>query len=753
MTLREKKSSKGKPDQGIPTPERLVDTIASRPGQRTRQLAKHFGVPKERFDSFVKALFELQAAGEVVRSPEGVWDLPERVPYRVGRLKLERDSDAGVVHVATRGSPRDERIFVRGDDLRHAFGGDLVVVRLTRKARGRRFAEGEVCDVVERRRKLVRAKLRTRKEGGFAQPGGMDRNLGIFIAEESWGGAENGEQVLVRLSEGPPRGDHPRGEVVARVGEEGSLATDLQCIRAEFDLPGPHGAAVLRAARDLPGIADGADWPERHDLRGVRTFTIDPTEARDFDDAVSLEELGSGNVRLGVHIADVSHFVEPGSVLDGVAAERGTSSYLPGEVIPMLPERLANDLCSLRPHEDRLTKTVRLTYDREGELRRTEIFHSVIRSQRRFTYAEALAILEGPPARGGKKAGPRRAPGDDGAPRDDGEFVAALKGMARLRDQLARKRYRRGMLYLDIPSLRLQVDKAGNTVGLTRDERDPSHSLIEEFMLEANEAVAAYFVKQKLPLVARTHPAPTEEKLEQLRSLLTVLGYRFGVKGGSQNLQRLVKKIADDPLAPVIQLGLLRTMGHAEYVLGAGLHFALATQTYCHFTSPIRRYPDLLVHQVLDDHLRGVIRRGSEESKATPHNLREEWADRLVRGASRSSSLERRAEEAEREMLKLRLIRYLEGRVGEEMSASIVAVQPFGFFVRDAETLVEGLVHVSTLESDYFEYDRERQMLYGKRSGRKFCVGDRVRVLLADVDADLREIRFRFVKHLGEKKR
>ena len=726
------------PDLG---PERLVDSIASRPGQRTRQLAKQLGVPKDGFESFVEVLFRLQAAGEVVRSPEGAWDLPERVPYRVGRLKLDRDGGAGVVRVA-RGSPREERIYVREDDLRDAFGGDLVVVRLTRKARGRRFAEGEVCDVVERRRKLIRAKLRSRKDGGLAQPEGADRDLGIFIPKAKQGGAKNGEAVLVRLSGGPPRGDHPLGEVVTRVGEEGSLESDLRCVRAEYDLPGPHGSEALDAAKGLPAIADGADWPERRDLRSLQTFTIDPTEARDFDDAVSLEKLESGNVRLGVHIADVSHFVEPESVLDRVAAERGTSSYLPGHVIPMLPERLANDLCSLRPHEDRLTKTVRLTYDAHGELRRTEIFHSVIRSQRRFSYGEVLTILEAPAdgARG------QRAKASDAG--EDAAFVEPLRGMARLRDQLARKRYQRGMLYLDIPSLRLKVDEAGNTVGLTRDERDPSHSLIEEFMLEANEAVAAYFVKKKLPLVSRTHPSPTEDRLEQLRHLLAALGYRFGVKGGSQNLQRLVKRIATDPLAPVIQLGLLRTMGHAEYVLGAGLHFALATSTYCHFTSPIRRYPDLLVHQVLDDHLRGVIRRGRKETPASPRNLSEVWEENLRRGAARSSELERRAEEAEREMLKLRLIRYLEDRVGEQLNATIVAVQPFGFFVRAEETLVEGLVHVATLDSDYFEYDRERLMLYGRRGGKKFCVGDRVRVLLAEVDADHREIRFRFVKRL-----
>jgi ribonuclease R len=307
--------------------------------------------------------------------------------------------------------------------------------------------------------------------------------------------------------------------------------------------------------------------------------------------------------------------------------------------------------------------------------------------------------------------------------------------MAELRDLLHERRYQRGALYLDIPKLRLQLDGAGNVTGLGRDERDPSHALIEEFMLAANEAVAEYLAARKLPLVARVHPPPERKKVGVFVRFLKALGFRSSVGTSSRDLQKLIEKVAGDPLSPVLQLALLRTMGHAEYVLGPGLHFALATESYCHFTSPIRRYPDLLVHQVLDQHFDGLLDGGR----------RREWEHRLAPAAEQASDLERRAEEAEREMTRLRLIRYLQPLVGERMEGRIVSIHPFGFFVRVDETLVEGLVHVSTLDDDFYEFDEEKLVLQGRRSRGKFSLGDPVRVELWDVNPDEREISFRLV--------
>jgi ribonuclease R len=723
----------------LPSSVELVRFVKEHPHLKTRDIASRLDVSKDEFDDFVDLMLRLQLDGSLLRVPLEGWDLPERSEYRVGRLEIDRRGQ-GFVRVAP-GSIKEDDIFVGREDLGNAYDGDMVLVRAGKRPRrpGRvTLREGKVVDVVQRSRRAIRGRFSAGPKGGFVMPekrrGARNNSqlplAEIYVSPEETDGASDGEAVLVRLSDGAPYGVHPRGKIVARLAEEGSHETDLKIIAALFELPGEHPKDALKEAEKAADIIHGKAWPGRVDLRGELIFTIDPVDAKDFDDAVSLEHLAGGSVRLGVHIADVSYYVKNGSALDKEAEGRGTSVYLPGRVIPMLPERLSNNLASLRPDEDRLTKTVRMTFGSQGNLKKTEVFRSVIRSQRRFTYEEVLAALE--LIESGK------APA--GLPADHAKFEGTLRSMARLRDQLHAERHQRGALYLDIPRLRLALGQKGEVLGIERDARDPSHALIEELMLAANEAVASYLVEKKLPLVARVHPPPEDKKLEEFRKFLKVFNLRLGGKGGSRDLQKLVEKVTGNPLSPLIQLALLRTMGHAEYVMGPGLHFALAATRYCHFTSPIRRYPDLLIHQLLDEHFDGQLARATR---------RREWDQRLPHAAERASALERRAEEAEREMTRLRLIRYLEPMVGEKMDAWIVSIHPFGFFVRVEETLVEGLVHVATLDDDYFEFDREKLLLLGRKSRRRFAIGDHVRVELSEVDVDLREISFRFVKRLG----
>lgn len=730
----------------LPSSAELVHHVERHPGKKTRQLAEELSVTEGEFRDFVALILRLQVEGGVLRAPGFGWDLPERTNFRVGVLQFSRGGQ-GFVRVAL-GAMKEDDIFIRPGNVHGAYDGDTVLLRLGKPGRLReRLREGSVVDVVRRTRLLIRGRLsevslssssrrgkgrgRSRSGGSLKQSSGGAGALvkptdwrfqsEIYVPQAELGGARDGENVLVRLLDEVPQGEHPRGKVVVSLSQEGSLETDLLTIKASFDLPGELPDAVLREAEGIEGSRDGLTWPDRVDLRGVQVFTIDPTDAEDFDDAISLENLPGGDQRLGVHIADVSHYVKVGTELDREAERRSTSIYLPGQVIPMLPERLCNDLCSLRPGEDRLTKTVRMTFSSSGELKKTEVFRSVIHSQRRFTYDEVLAILED------VESTASLAP-------DLTAFRKTLHSMARLRDRMLSDRLQRGALQLDIPKLCLLLDSAGNVEGIGQDSRDAAHSLIEAFMLSANEAVASYFVTKKLPLIARVHPLPDEQKLKDFKSFVEALGLRFAGRGGSAELQDLINQVEGEPFSPVVQLGMLRTMGHAEYTRGAGLHFALATNRYCHFTSPIRRYPDLLVHRALDDHFDGTMARATH---------RREWDRQLPQAAESASELERRAEEAEREMTTLRLVRYLQAFVGQEMDGTIVSLHAFGFFVRDEQTLVEGLVHVSTLGDDYYEFDPEKLTLKGRRKRRRFAVGDRLRVELVEADAEARKISFR----------
>lgn len=710
----------------LPSTEELVRLVARDPGRKTGELARALGLRDEEAEDLLERLLDLQRTGVLVRPPLEGWRLAEATDFRAGLFRSARRG-GGVVRVAW-GTDRELEIYIPPDRVSGAFDGDLVLVKLERD-RGRKVRASEgarpvgaVVDVLERGRRLVRGVFyRTRGGGVVKVPGGRGDSA-VFVSREDCGSAKEGEQVLVRvLDEAGPR-SRLRGKVVLAGSEEGSLAADVRMIREIFDLPDAHTREAIEEAALLEDMPQGKDWPDRRDLRGLQVFTIDPQDAKDFDDAISFEVLGGGRVRLGVHIADVSHYVRPGSAMDREAEVRGTSVYFPGYALHMLPRRLSEGLASLSPGEDRLAKSVLLTFGPKGELERSEIFRSVIRSSRRFTYEEVLAILEGPSG--------------VGAPPDRDAYAEVLRRMAELRDKLHSLRASRGALDFDVPKLALEVDSRGEVVGLGADRRDPARSLIEEFMLAANEAVADYFIRNNLPLLARVHPPPEREKVEDLRILLAALGHRFSGRIEAAELQRLFSELRDDPLSGVIQVAVLQALEHASYAAAPGLHFALATDRYCHFTSPIRRYPDLVIHQILDAHLDGGL---SAAQRAA-------WSDRLPYLAELTSERERRAEEAEREMIRLRLARYLQDFVGERRSGIVVGVHPFGLFVRIDGTLVEGLVPVGTLGGEYYEFDPRRLALRGERSRREFRLGDRVEVELAKVDVDLREITFRLLE-------
>ena len=715
----------------IPNTEEIVKKIGKRAWIKSRELARVLRVEDVEFDDFVETLMGLQARGDIVRVPGRGWNIPDRVEFRVGALKVSRKGHAFVSPV--RPDPEGD-LFVYADGVGGAFHGDLVLVEIEkprRSWRGRRGGGGrrdrddtrlrraQLIDVVRRRKSPVLGRFwRAESEGGkserdgFVEPIHKAPAAEIFIPKGMSGEAKDGAKVLVKLLDGWKYGVYARGEVTHVVEDEGSYESDLELVISEYGLPREFSKAELDAAEGLraPHEADASTMAAgREDLRELVTLTIDPDDANDFDDAISLERMSGGRRRLGVHIADVSAYVEPGSLLDQTARERGTSVYLPGHVVPMLPKRISNNLASLRPDEDRFAKSVFIDFDREGTVLASRIARTVIRSQRRFTYDEALAILES-----GKR-------GDDvpELPEDADEYRALLCDMGRLRDALHRQRLRRGCLEMDVPSVRLQVAPGGEVLGAVQESRDAAHHLIEEFMLAANEAVARFM----------------QEQDDDFFTVLAAIDGRFRAKKKRPSLQQVIEMVSGEPYSGHVQLQLLRSLPHALYEAEPGPHFALATDRYCHFTSPIRRYPDLLVHQVLDQYL----------IDGTSGPALRSWRQELEPLAWETSELEQRAEKAERELSRVLLIRHLAEHVGKEMVGTVVSLHGFGFFVFVEEYLVDGFVHISSLDDDSYEFDEATYCLVGRRGHNSFRLGSQVRLVLAELNPDLRDVRFEYL--------
>jgi ribonuclease R len=544
-----------------------------------------------------------------------------------------------------------------------------------------------------------------------------DTKIAFDVDLQPVDGVEVGDYVVVRIDK-PPRGrGSARGSVVEILGPLEEPGVDVLAVLRHHGIPEPLDEAAVAEAEKLPPNPGPEDLRRRTDLRDRVTVTIDGETARDFDDAISLERLPNGRVRLGVHIADVAHYVRPGSALDDEAYRRGTSVYYPERAIPMLPEKLSNGLCSLRPDVERLTLSVFLDVDNLGRIQRREFAETVIRSRRRLTYDEVRRVLEHP------------EPSDR---ESYGEVLPLLIEAQALMVALHRDRLARGSLDFDLPTGDVILDTDGATVGIRPGERHVAHRVIEELMIAANEAVAEELVTRDQPGIYRVHHPPDPERLGELQEILKPLGLvpkesprEKGGKVSPAYLQAILRKVADTPDEPFVSALVLRTQQRAVYKNRCEGHFALASEFYLHFTSPIRRYPDLVVHRQLKE-----LIRGQQQSK----EMRMGIEPRLEEVSEHCSITERRAEHSERELLQWKKVRFLSQRQGERFKGRITGVQPFGLFVQLDDLFVDGLVPVSKLGDDYYEYDGEGHRLVGSKSGTTFQLAQPVEVRLTGVD-------------------
>ena len=597
--------------------------------------------------------------------------------------------------------------------------------RLLLRSSGKR-REGTVTKIISRGTTRIVCTYEKSKTFGFAVPDNPKFGSDIFIPQERSKGAVSGHKVVVEITDYGKEGRKPEGKVVEIIGHINDPGTDIMSIVKAYDLPVEFSEKIMHQVENVSNEVSTADMAGRMDFRDWQTVTIDGEDAKDLDDAITLTKEGD-NYKLGVHIADVSNYVQEHSALDVEALSRGTSVYLVDRVIPMLPHKLSNGICSLNAGENRLTLSCVMTIDAKGNVIDHTIAESVIKVDRRMSYTSVKKILEDH---------------DENEIREYEELVPMFELMQELAAILRKKRMKRGSIDFDFPETKIVLDDKGKPVEIKPYERNVATKIIEDFMLIANETVAQDYFWQELPFVYRTHDNPDTEKIKKLSTFINNFGYSIHIGQDEvhpKELQKLLQKIDGTPEEALISRLTLRSMKQAKYTTMSTGHFGLATPYYCHFTSPIRRYPDLQIHRIIKDNLRGRM-----NAKKIEH-----YDKILPEVAKHSSEMERRADEAERETDKLKKVEYMSERIGEVFEGVISGVTEWGFYVELPNT-VEGLVHVTTLVDDYFHYNESTYELVGEVTNIRYKLGQRVHVMVTGTDKILRTIDFRVVRENEE---
>src|SRR5437016_3795914 len=678
------------------------------------EIARKLGFTDTKRTALRKILRELERAGEIARIRKNRYVLPAEADLVAGKLSIHQ-AGYGFLTPETAGEPD---IFIAAENIGTAMHGDRVVARISRdvphdRIKGRR--EGRVIRILERAHDTIVGTLQRSRNFYYVVPDDPRFVHDVYVRPAATGqpqtAASVGDKVIVRLDAWESRHVSPEGEIIEVLGPASAPGIDMLSIIRKYHLPAEFSKDVLDQAERISEKIGSRQLESREDLRKEFIVTIDPDDARDFDDAIQVEKTGTG-WRLGVHIADVATYVEPASVLDREARRRGNSVYLPDRVIPMLPERLSNGVCSLNPGVDRLTHSVFIHFDKHGVVKSARFARSVIRSAHRLTYKQAYAILTSPP---GDQLGDRLHLAWE---------LAAL---------LRRKRFQHGSLDLDFPEVKVWVDKQGNPVRLERVENDESHQLIEEFMLTANEAVARELKNRAIPTIYRIHENPDPEKLAEYREFVLSFGYKVGDLTHRAEVQRLLASIRGKPEEQALKIGLLKSLKRARYFPQPLGHYGLAKPNYLHFTSPIRRYADLVAHRAL----------GRDAALRRPYHPD---MSQIASIAEHISTTERIAADAEMESAQMKKLeffqRQLDQRNPQIFRAAIVDVRNYGLMVELPDALITGLVHVSSLADDFYLFEPARRQLVGRRSRKRFRIGDELSVFVARVDAFKRQVDF-----------
>lgn len=664
------------------------------------------------------ALNELEANADIIKTRFGKYGLPERMNLIVGRLTAH---SKGFGFVIPDNPVEEGDVFIPPDAMMSAMHNDRVVARIHGQVnRGQeKRREGEIIRIVRRANAKIVGTFEYSRHFGFVLPDDVRIGQDVFIPKSEFNGAKSGSKVVVEITKWPEKRKSAEGKVVEVLGQKGDLGIEILSIIKKNNLPLEFPEEVEQEAANTPRQISPEEITGRRDLRQLPIVTIDGEDAKDLDDAVYVERLKNGHYLLGVHIADVSYYVRENSPLDTEARARGTSVYLVDRVLPMLPKRLSNGICSLNAGEDRLAMSIHMEIDARGQVSQYDIFPSVIHVSKRMDYTSVRKVL---------------AEHDEEVMEEYRGHIKHLEEMERLCRILRERRMKRGAIDFDFPEVKVKLNEKGEPVGVFKRVRSIAESIVEEFMLVANETIAEHMYKLKMPFVFRVHEEPEPEKMIKLNNLLHNFGESLNKLDDihPMALQKVLTHIAGRPEERIVSTVMLRSLKQARYEAQNLGHFGLAAQYYTHFTSPIRRYPDLIVHRML----RETFNAGEVSAKR-----RQKLALMLPEIALQSSERERAAAEAERETVDLKKVEYMAQFIGDEFEGVINGVTAFGFFV-ELDNGIEGLVHVSSMDDDYYQYIEDQYCLLGERTKKMYRLGDPVKVVLSKVNPDERTIDF-----------
>lgn len=656
-------------------------------------------------------LAEMAFDGDLLETEPGKYKAPERSTVATGTFVRRSNGKNSVIT-----DEDSEAIFVAERNSLHALNGDRVKIHIAARRRGQE-PEGEVIEIIEKKEQTFIGTLEVERTVAFLKTDSKFLACDIFIPKSKLKGGKTGDKAIVKITDWPEDAKNPRGEVIDILGVSGENTAEMHAILAEFGLPYKYPANVEKAADRIPDDITPEEISRREDFRDVTTFTIDPKDAKDFDDALSIRKLDNGNWEVGVHIADVTHYVTPNTIIDKEAKQRATSVYLVDRTIPMLPERLCNGICSLRPDEEKLTFSAIFELDDEGKVLKRHIARTVIKSDRRFTYEEAQERIE----------------------TGQGDYTAEIQKLDQLAKALRAARFENGSVDFDREEVRFDIDEKGHPVGVYFKESKDSNKLIEEFMLLANRTVAETIGKpvgrrKAKPFVYRIHDVPDQTRLQDLATVAAAFGYKIKTSGTSSDINKSLNKMLRDIKGKgeenFLSVLAIRTMAKAVYTTENVGHYGLGFDYYTHFTSPIRRYPDMMVHRLLERYLKGG-------RSVDPDKLEDE--------CKHSSDMEQLAANAERASIKYKQVEYMQDHISEEYDGMISGVTEWGIYVELTENHCEGLVPMRDLADDYYDYDEKNYCIRGRRRGTVYRLGDMVRVRVANANLEKKQLDFLLV--------